>query len=105
MDLLHARHAPSVRTSLIKVVSHTGLHGNDEADKGAAAVALDEKPADVTETADSNPHASHWWPTFQVPRDDGSTDTHYVSDLNLGAYQGDERRMLRWVRQTHAVHH
>jgi ribonuclease HI len=82
--LLHARHARGAPTALIKVISHTGLHGNEEADKGAAAVATQEKPAYLSEPADNDPHARHWWPTFTVTRDDDSTATHYVSDLNRG---------------------
>lgn len=81
VELLHARQTRGAHADLIKVVSHTGLHGNEMADEGAGAVAVGEKQADVSETADNNPTPR---PTFTVTRDDGSTDTHYVSDLNRG---------------------
>jgi exonuclease III/ribonuclease HI len=84
VDALHARTTRGANTVFLKVVSHTGLHGNEEADKGAAEAAAKTKPIDVTEHADNNPHAAHWWPTRTITREDGSTVDHYISDLNRG---------------------
>ncbi|PNW87604.1 hypothetical protein CHLRE_02g141486v5 [Chlamydomonas reinhardtii] len=42
------------------------------------------QPADVSELADNNPHATHWWPATTRTREDGSTTVHYISDHNRG---------------------
>jgi hypothetical protein len=46
---------------LLKVVSHTGLLGNDMADEGAALAATNPGVCSHIESSDNNPFASVWW--------------------------------------------
>jgi hypothetical protein len=74
LDQLAERAVPVL---IVKVVSHTGLHGNDKADEGAALAARDPGVCTHTETADNNPFANLWW-----WRNASGGPRSYVSDLN-----------------------
>jgi ribonuclease HI len=77
VDALEQLAERGVPVQILKVVSHTGLHGNDKADEGAALAARDPGVCTHTELADNNPFAALWW-----WRNASRGPRSYVSDLN-----------------------
>lgn len=59
--LLLARAQHGYHTHIYKVKSHSGVRGNDEADKGAVRVAKGESRPDCKEDSDNEPYRRLWW--------------------------------------------
>jgi hypothetical protein len=68
----------------LKVLSHTGLLGNDAADEAAVKTAKQETPVDVADASDSLALHSLYWITRAHASADGTTALRYASDRDNG---------------------
>jgi ribonuclease HI len=67
-DHLTQRILHGARTTLCKVRSHTGIHGNDQADCLARKAAEHPTLTNYTDTTGETPRHNCYWPTVQPPR-------------------------------------
>ena len=87
VNILIERSEANLRTTIGKVKAHIGIHGNEQADKGAVRASRLETGHDITVDIGRHPYVDHYWPTYNETID---TDTgpqvklQQVSDLKAG---------------------
>lgn len=72
LNILTNRSEANLCTTLGKVKAHIGIHGNEQADKGAVQASRLETGHDITVDIGRDPYKDHYWPTYNETID---TDT------------------------------